>query len=128
MIASCQPRNPPAHATGMAAISARSGTTTKIPTRARCPVVACSSAKSDRGARMVARRAAPASPAGAGTAGGGAITSIGGDAIAGRTSEGAMALSAEVVIVLLAVVGGLSQESGPSLLDAYVTVTYETVS
>src|ERR1700748_890619 len=52
MTTSCQPRPQP-QASGMAAIRASRGTTTKIPTSARWATVAGSSARSGRGADRV---------------------------------------------------------------------------
>src|ERR1700755_3265197 len=104
MTTSCQP-SPQPQASGMAAMRASSGTTTKTPTSARWAVVAGSSSKSERVWRGV----------------------MVGVAAVGGAATGALARSAEVVIVLLAVVRALRRGFGPSVLDAYVTVTYGTV-
>ena len=50
----------------------------------------------------------------------------GGASIVGA-SAGALARSAEVVIVLLAVVGTCGTKDAHGAYNAYVTVTYETV-
>src|SRR5450631_2927884 len=119
MTTTCQPRKPQAQATGMAATSASIGTTTKMPTRARCPRVAPSSSRSGRTVRT------RGSVASADFISGPAV--VGGHVDVGRAWPGALVRSAEVVIVLLVGVGPGRRE-GVGALDAYVTVTYEAVS
>src|SRR5258708_1943046 len=119
MTTSCQPRPQP-HMSGMAAMSAANGTKTKIPTRMRWATVFCSSAISGRGPRAPAAFGRLVSWSWAGT------EAAGGANVAWALT-GPLVLSAEVVIVLLAIVKPAAGLRVGAIQYAYVTVSYETV-
>src|ERR1700722_10096426 len=98
MITSCQPSRPHAHASGIAATTAASGTPTKTPTRTGWNVEDAPSSTSDRTVRAWVLVAPPSVPAVGDEAG---LVVLAAGAVGEVVTSAASIISGEVVIVLL---------------------------